>query len=85
MSYDPAILLIAALGVFVIAFMKGSFGGGFLGFALVSAGCAVAILYVARVWEGVFIEQGGVAAESEPDASFGEMLEPAEGLEAAKA
>ena len=56
MSYDPASLLIAALGVFVIAFMKGSFGGGFaiLGIPLLSlvmdpltAGALLAPLFVA--------------------------------------
>jgi uncharacterized membrane protein YfcA len=54
-SYDPAVLAIAALGVFVIAFMKGSFGGGFaiLGIPLLSlvmdplmAGALLAPLFV---------------------------------------
>ena len=55
MSYEPAVLAIAALGVFVIAFMKGSFGGGFaiLGIPLLSlvmdpltAGALLAPLFV---------------------------------------
>jgi uncharacterized membrane protein YfcA len=54
-SYGPAVLAIAALGVFVIAFMKGSFGGGFaiLGIPLLSlvmdpltAGALLAPLFV---------------------------------------
>ena len=55
MSYEPAVLAVAALGVFVIAFMKGSFGGGFaiLGIPLLSlvmdpltAGALLAPLFV---------------------------------------
>jgi uncharacterized protein len=54
-SYEPAVLTVAALGVFVIAFMKGSFGGGFaiLGIPLLSlvmdplkAGALLAPLFV---------------------------------------
>jgi uncharacterized membrane protein YfcA len=53
--HDPAVLFIAALGVFVIAFMKGGFGGGFaiLGIPLLSlvmdpltAGALLAPLFV---------------------------------------
>jgi NNP family nitrate/nitrite transporter-like MFS transporter len=42
----------------------GSFGGGFLAFALVGGlGGAVALAYASRGWRGVFIGEGGRAAE----------------------
>ena len=39
-----------------------TFAGGFLIFALGSFGCAAALAYVSRSWEGVFIARGGLAA-----------------------
>jgi NNP family nitrate/nitrite transporter-like MFS transporter len=40
-----------------------SFAGGFLVFGLVGCfGCAAALVYVSRAWEGVFVERGGLAA-----------------------
>jgi NNP family nitrate/nitrite transporter-like MFS transporter len=42
--------------------LTGSFAGGFLIFALAAGVCAGALRYVARVWEGSFVGQGGVAA-----------------------
>jgi NNP family nitrate/nitrite transporter-like MFS transporter len=42
--------------------LTGSFGGGFLLFALAGLGSAVALVYASRSWEGVFVGQGGVAA-----------------------
>lgn len=44
----------------------GSFGYGFLIFGLVGFGCAVALSYVSRGWEGVFIGQGGLAHGTVP-------------------
>lgn len=43
--------------------LTGSFAGGFLLFAMASASCAAAIVYLSRVWEGTFVGVGGVAAE----------------------
>src|SRR5262245_40541585 len=41
----------------------GSYAGGFLIFAVAGCfGCAAALLYVSRAWEGVFVGQGGLAA-----------------------
>src|SRR5208282_3623948 len=41
----------------------GSFAGGFVAFALLGCfGCATALLYVSRKWEGSFVGQGGLAA-----------------------
>ncbi len=40
----------------------GSFGGGFALFGLAALGCAGALLYASRAWEGVFVGRGGVAA-----------------------
>jgi MFS transporter, NNP family, nitrate/nitrite transporter len=45
----------------------GSFGGGFLTFALVGVGCAAALVYVSRAWEGVFVGQGGLAGAKLPE------------------
>src|SRR5262249_47221860 len=42
--------------------LTGSFAGGFAIFALIGIGCAAALLYVSRAWEGVFIGRGGVAS-----------------------
>jgi NNP family nitrate/nitrite transporter-like MFS transporter len=43
---------------------SGSFASGFLVFAFVGFGCAVALLYVSRSWEGVFVAPGGLASEA---------------------
>jgi NNP family nitrate/nitrite transporter-like MFS transporter len=42
--------------------LTGTFATGFVIFALIGLGCAVALLYVSRVWEGAFVAQGGRAA-----------------------
>ena len=39
--------------------VTGSFGGGFLLFALVAFGCAVALFQRQQRWEGVFVGKGG--------------------------
>jgi NNP family nitrate/nitrite transporter-like MFS transporter len=39
----------------------GSFGGGFVIFALMGFWCAAALLYIGRSWEGAFVGQGGMA------------------------
>jgi NNP family nitrate/nitrite transporter-like MFS transporter len=45
----------------------GSYAGGFLIFGVVGCfGCAAALLYVSRAWEGVFVGQGGLAAAALP-------------------
>ena len=42
----------------------GSFSGGFLAFALAGGfGGAIALVYASRGWHGIFIGQGGRAAE----------------------
>jgi NNP family nitrate/nitrite transporter-like MFS transporter len=41
--------------------LTGSFGGGFLVFALTAVGCGGALLYVGRSWEGAFLGEGGLA------------------------
>jgi NNP family nitrate/nitrite transporter-like MFS transporter len=41
--------------------LTGSFAGGFAIFAFIGIGCAAALLYISRAWEGVFIGRGGVA------------------------
>jgi NNP family nitrate/nitrite transporter-like MFS transporter len=41
--------------------LTGSFAGGFAVFAVVGFGCAGALLYVSREWEGAFVGQGGLA------------------------
>jgi NNP family nitrate/nitrite transporter-like MFS transporter len=48
--------------------LTGSFGGGFLVFALTGVGCAAALLYVGRSWEGAFVGQGGLATTAETPA-----------------
>jgi NNP family nitrate/nitrite transporter-like MFS transporter len=41
----------------------GSYAGGFLIFAVAGClGCAAALLYVSRSWEGAFVGQGGLAS-----------------------
>jgi len=45
-----------------------SYAAGFLLFALAACGCAVALLYVSRSWEGVFVQRGGLAA-ADPEAA----------------
>jgi NNP family nitrate/nitrite transporter-like MFS transporter len=57
------------LGGFVLPILLGSlrqftgtFSGGFLIFALVGFGCAVALLQVSRTWEGVFVGKGGTVS-----------------------
>jgi NNP family nitrate/nitrite transporter-like MFS transporter len=42
--------------------LTGSFAGGFILFALAGAGCAGALIYVSRAWEGAFVGRGGLAA-----------------------
>ncbi len=46
--------------------LSGTFSGGFLVFTLVGLSCAVALLYVGRTWEGVFVGKGGLAPGSVP-------------------
>jgi NNP family nitrate/nitrite transporter-like MFS transporter len=45
-----------------------SFAGGFLIFGFLAFGCAVALVYVSRGWEGIFVGQGGTAAGQRPEA-----------------
>ena len=45
----------------------GSSAGGFLVFALTSAGCAACLYRVGRTWEGVFVGQGGLATQGSPE------------------
>jgi NNP family nitrate/nitrite transporter-like MFS transporter len=42
--------------------LSGSYGSGFLIFALVGFGSAAVLISVSRAWEGVFVGQGGLAA-----------------------
>ena len=37
--------------------------GGFLLFALAGFGCAAALVYVSRAWQGGFVGQGGLAPD----------------------
>jgi len=48
--------------------LTGSFAGGFVIFAACNLGCAVAMAYVARSWEGSFVGRGGLAANVPQDA-----------------
>jgi NNP family nitrate/nitrite transporter-like MFS transporter len=49
--------------------ITGSFGGGFLSFAVVGCfGAAAALAYASRSWQGVFVGRGGVAAAVVPPA-----------------
>jgi NNP family nitrate/nitrite transporter-like MFS transporter len=43
--------------------LTGSFAGGFLLFALAGFGCAAALVYVSRAWQGGFVGQGGLAPD----------------------
>jgi NNP family nitrate/nitrite transporter-like MFS transporter len=49
--------------------LTNTFSGGFLIFALVGFGCAVALLQVSRAWEGVFVAKGGTVATLVPERS----------------
>jgi NNP family nitrate/nitrite transporter-like MFS transporter len=54
----------------------GSFGGGFLAFAVVGGlGGAAALAYASRGWEGIFIGRGGKAVELAP-LSLSPLVEP---------
>src|SRR5262249_6669066 len=44
--------------------LTGTFAGGFLLFGVVGLGCAAALVYVSRVWEGAFVQRGGLATAS---------------------
>jgi NNP family nitrate/nitrite transporter-like MFS transporter len=57
----------------------GSFSGGFVIFALMGFGCAAALLYVGRSWEGAFLGEGGLAATTAPASDTGVtgLAEPA--------
>jgi NNP family nitrate/nitrite transporter-like MFS transporter len=50
--------------------LTGSFAGGFASFACIGIGCAGALIYVSRSWEGVFVGQGGLASSLISDASL---------------
>jgi NNP family nitrate/nitrite transporter-like MFS transporter len=45
--------------------LTGSFAGSFLIFGLVGFGCAAALYYVGRSWEGAFVGEGGLAATAD--------------------
>jgi NNP family nitrate/nitrite transporter-like MFS transporter len=51
----------------VLRQFTGSFASGFLVFALIGFGCAVALVYASRSWEGVFVRTGGLAADAAVD------------------
>jgi NNP family nitrate/nitrite transporter-like MFS transporter len=53
--------------------LSGSFGSGFLIFALAGFGSAAVLLQVSRAWEGVFLGQGGLASTPAPEEA-GTML-----------
>jgi len=42
--------------------LSGSFGGGFLLFGVVAFASAAGLIYVSRVWEGIFISRGGLTS-----------------------
>jgi NNP family nitrate/nitrite transporter-like MFS transporter len=46
----------------VLKQLSGSFSSGFFVFALLGFGCAAALVYVSRSWEGTFVAPGGLAA-----------------------
>ena len=48
-------------------------------FALMGFGCAAALLYVGRSWEGAFLGEGGLAATATPagDTGGARLAEPA--------
>lgn len=55
--------------------ITGSFSGGFFTFGLVGCfGCAAALAYASRSWQGVFVGRGGVAPGAVP-ASLGAFAE----------
>ncbi|MCI0376160.1 MAG: NarK/NasA family nitrate transporter [Gemmataceae bacterium] len=56
--------------------LTGSFAGGFVLFGLASAASAIALVYAARAWEGVFVGQGGKAAGVEGGAWSAEREAP---------
>jgi NNP family nitrate/nitrite transporter-like MFS transporter len=67
-------LLPTALGTLKQA--TGSFGGGFLAFAIIGGlGGAAALAYASRGWEGIFIGRGGRAVELAPP-SLSPLVEP---------
>jgi NNP family nitrate/nitrite transporter-like MFS transporter len=41
--------------------ISGSYAGGFLIFSLTGFTCAVALVYVSRSWESLFVGHGGLA------------------------
>jgi NNP family nitrate/nitrite transporter-like MFS transporter len=41
--------------------ITGTFAGGFVIFAMIAFGSAVALLHVSRSWQGAFVSQGGLA------------------------
>ena len=54
----------------------GSYAGGFLIFGVVGCfGCAAALLYVSRGWEGVFVGQGGLASQVVGETALSESTE----------
>jgi NNP family nitrate/nitrite transporter-like MFS transporter len=55
--------------------LTGSFASGFLIFSVIGMGCAAALVYASRSWEGVFVGQGGLAATHDATTQF---LVPAE-------
>jgi NNP family nitrate/nitrite transporter-like MFS transporter len=58
--------------------LTGSFATGFAIFGLIGLGCVLALSYVSRSWEGVFVSRGGVAAKA---TLLPEMAEPSSGIE----
>jgi NNP family nitrate/nitrite transporter-like MFS transporter len=46
--------------------LTNTFSGGFLIFAFVGFGCAIALLQVSRTWEGVFVGKGGTVSTLVP-------------------
>jgi NNP family nitrate/nitrite transporter-like MFS transporter len=55
--------------------LTGSFGGGFLFFALIGLSCAAILAWVSRAWEGVFIGRGGVASTKETTVTSAALVE----------
>jgi len=47
--------------------LTSTFSGGFLIFALVGFGCAVALFQVSRTWEGAFVGKGGMVSGLVPE------------------
>ena len=54
----------------VLRQLTGSFAGGFLIFALIGLGCAAALVYVSRSWEGAFVAPGGLASGAVAETIF---------------